>query len=154
MIKKKFLLILTNILLLVAFILGVISLSACGDPEKPNYKGLYFGKYYLNDSGESYLEITDDITIKFVNVDFTCIDPESYWGESALWQYAPDEINVTANMQGDKSYAYNQQLQVLSIAVVEVSEGLALSLGFKYNGIDQLKLNKVEFDYIFTLEQK
>ncbi len=151
MTKKKLLLYLRNAILLCVLLIGLLLVSACGGSGKPNNEGLYFGKYYLNGSEDSYLEILNEDTIIFVNVDFTCIDPESYWGDTVPWKFNPVDFDVDEEMQGENFYVYIPKRQALS---VEVVEGRSYALAFKYNGINQIKLDLVDFDYIFTLEQE
>ena len=157
-IKKKALLLVLGLLTGVFCVLGV---SAC---KKPNYKGLYYGSYYLNgmdgyendtegDYELSYLEILNDQELEFHNVNFSRIDSdlESFWGDSPVWEYSPHDFSVTQRLLGAKPYSYDSELKVLSITIVEVDEGI-LALEFEYNGVDQLKLSKGEISYTFILK--
>lgn len=163
-VKKRSLLLVLGLLIGVLCVLGV---SAC---KKPNYKGLYYGKYYLNgmDGYEedtegtykySYLEIIDDQELEFHNVNFSRIDSnlELFWGDSPLWEYAEHDFSVTQRLMGAKSYRYDSELKVVSITIYVVTDLFntqlgTLTLDFEYNGSNQLKLSKGDINFTFILK--
>lgn len=72
-----------------------------------NYRGLNFGKYYLENSDEVYIEIKAGRQAILHNLDFSDLDPETQWGGSQDWVKGYITVDeVIAAMQGEKEYWY------------------------------------------------
>ncbi len=135
-------LLLTVIIVCIAF--GCCVLAACKE-SATDYKGLNFGKYYLQNS-DVYIEIKADNKAILNNLDFTSFDPEAYWGGEENWQneqVTRDE--VIAAMQGEKEYWYFDDDKTLTFAVKSCENGLTYGIEFNYNGTNELEFNGVKY---------
>ena len=133
-----------NLLLTVVLVLmsvGCCVLMACKDEAPTNYRGLNFGKYYLENSEDVYIEIKADHKAYLHNLDFSDFDPEEYWGHSPLWKKQKlTKENVVTWMQGEREYHYFDD-KIVSFFIRINDEYGAFSLGYKYNGTDQLSFD-------------
>ena len=113
-----------------------------------NYRGLNFGKYYLENSDEVYIEIKADHQAVLHNLEFSYLDPENYWGESQdYWVegfITRDE--VIAAMQGEKEYWYFDD--GLLCFEVKANGPIVFPISFDYNGTNELKSNYNDDVYI------
>lgn len=132
-------LLLTAVLILLT--VGCCALAACNE-EPTNYMGLNFGKYYLANSDDVYIEIKADHKAYLHNLDFSDFDPEECWGDTALWevkQIAKEE--VIDWMQGEKEYVYFIDDNTLSFVIKSDGNkyGWHFGIEFNYNGTNQLE---------------
>lgn len=103
-----------------------------------NYRGLNFGKYYLENSDDVYIEIMAEHSAVLNNLDFLHFDPEEYWGEDKDWTegfITNDE--VLSAMQGEKNYWYYDD--GLLCFEVKANGALVYQISFNYNGSNELK---------------
>lgn len=139
--------------LLVLMTVGCCALSACKNEEEPtNYKGLSFGKYYLENSDEVYIEIKDDHEAYLCGLDFSDFDPDEHWGHNLNWETGMISKDfVTGAMQGYRHYAYfvipDSDYNLVFFEVKGEGEqiGTVYGISFVYNGTDELELDGVKY---------
>lgn len=112
--------------------------ALCAGCKSDNYRGLKFGKYYLENSDDVYIEVMADHSAVLNNLDFSDLDPEAYWGEDEHWiEGFITKEEVIAAMQGEKNYWYFDD--GLLCFEVKANGALVYQIGFNYNGSSELK---------------
>lgn len=115
--------------------------SCSNQNEKPVLRQ---GKYYLEGTEDIYIEIINDEKIDFIGVDFTWVDAEKLWGDSWLWEeFDNKNFDPVEAMQGERNYIYWEDLEI----TFEIIEGSGFSLVAYYNGIDTIRLHKLNYIY-------
>ena len=127
--QKRIKKIIISCLLLCLFLLS--ALCACKKERHPLYS-----KYYLEGSQDVYIEIIDSEYLQFVGVDYSFVDPETFWGEDFPLD---KDIDISACMQGLKKYIF----WVDNDITVEVIEGSGLTLGMQYDGSKTIRFNEI-----------
>ena len=135
----------------VFILLAVCSICAIfAGCNSDNYRGLKFGKYYLENSDDVYIEVMADHSAVLNNLDFSGFDPEEYWGEGEHWIagfITKDEV-ITA-MQGEKNYWYFDD--GLLCFEVKANGALVFQISFEYNGSNELKSTYNDDVYILKI---
>lgn len=134
---NAFVLFLATVLILTCFCLC----TACDRPM--DYRGLNFGRYYLEGSEEVYIEIKDDHKAILNNLDFSDLDPEKFWGQDENWVegYITRE-EVIAAMQGEKEYCFFDNGHLcfeVKAKEIKMSFDIVFQISFQYNGFNELK---------------
>lgn len=120
---------------------GCCALAACKE-EPTNYRGLNFGKYYLENSDDVYIEIKADHKAFLHNLDFSDFDPEEYWGDTNEWtifEHVTKE-EVINGMQGEKEYWYFDDSKSLAFIIKS-----PFGLEFNYNGTSELEFEGIKY---------
>ncbi|MDE6356002.1 MAG: hypothetical protein K2L67_02040 [Clostridia bacterium] len=105
-----------------------------------NYRGLKFGKYYLENSDDVYIEIKADHRAFLNNLDFSDLNPEEFWGGDEDWVEGYITVDeVIAAMHGEKEYWYFDD--GLLCFEVKANGPIVFPISFDYNGTNELKSN-------------
>lgn len=145
--RKVINLLLSAVLVLMA--VGCCALAACKE-EPTNYRGLNFGKYYLETSDDVYIEIKADHKAYLHNLDFSDFDPDEFWGDGSDWvegQISRDE--VVAAMQGETNYDFSSDKSIVTFEIKKIflteDRAFVYSIPFNYNGTNELEFNGVKY---------
>ncbi len=131
--KKVFLL-----LLGICVVVLSVFFTAC---KETNNLGLNYGKYYLENSDDVYIEIKDDKIADLHNLDFSDFNPDEYWSYDDNWYEGKITLEeVIDAMQGEKRYWYDENDTCCFFLVKNFSTG-GLLMEFDYNGTNELELN-------------
>ena len=103
-----------------------------------NYRGLKFGKYYLENSDDIYIEIKADHRPYLHILVFSDFNPEEYWGNMNEWELLQLSKNEVIDwMQGERNYWYFNNEKLLSFQI----DKSYYAIEFDYNGTNELKSN-------------
>lgn len=133
-------LLLTAVLVLMA--VGCCALSACKEEAPTNYKGLNFGKYYSENSEDSYIEIISGSTAFLHNLDFSDFDPDEHWSDGIV-----TKEEVIAAMSGEVKYLFHEDDGKIDAILFEIKtiDIMLCHMISNYNGTNELELEGTKY---------